>query len=228
MPTLQTSLVPMQHMDVLSIVERLLKLSIPNTYVWLWGFYLYFHLWLNFLAELTRFGDRQFYKDWWNARTIDRYWFVLRILYHSLYSLKALCCPPGEPGTCLCTTGSRATSVGLPSPPPPFRHFLTRLHPLDYPLIRKGVGKNTAVLLSFAFSAIFHELIISLPFGHVSFHAFFGMLAQAPLIALTKLIDRRFDNAFVGNAIFWCLFCVVGQPMGIIMYYYDIWKFSAQ
>lgn len=73
-PTLETSVVPMQHMDVLSIIERLLKLSIPNTYVWLWGFYLYFHLWLNFLAEITRFGDRQFYKDWWNARTIDRYW----------------------------------------------------------------------------------------------------------------------------------------------------------
>ena len=69
-PTLAASVVPMQHMDVLSIVERLLKLSIPNTYVWLWGFYLFFHLWLNVLAEFTRFGDREFYKDWWNARTI--------------------------------------------------------------------------------------------------------------------------------------------------------------
>jgi diacylglycerol O-acyltransferase-1 len=67
-PTLETSVVPMQHMDVLSIVERLLKLSIPNTYVWLWSFYWFFHLRMNLLAELTRFGDREFYKDWWNAR----------------------------------------------------------------------------------------------------------------------------------------------------------------
>lgn len=67
-PTLENSLVAMQHMDVLSIVERLLKLSIPNTYVWLWSFYWFFHLWMNLLAELTRFGDREFYKDWWNAR----------------------------------------------------------------------------------------------------------------------------------------------------------------
>ena len=73
-PTLETSLVPMQDMDILSIFDRLLKLSIPNTYVWLCGFYWFFHLWMNLLAELTRFGDRQFYKDWWNARTIDRYW----------------------------------------------------------------------------------------------------------------------------------------------------------
>lgn len=26
---------------------------------------------LNILAELLRFGDREFYKDWWNAKTID-------------------------------------------------------------------------------------------------------------------------------------------------------------
>jgi hypothetical protein len=51
-----------------------------------------------------------------------------------------------------------------------------------------------------------------------------SQVAQVPLIALTKYIDRRFDNAFVGNALFWCIFCVVGQPMGIMMYYYDLSK----
>ena len=61
----------------------------------------------------------------------------------------------------------------------------------DYPLLRAGAPKNFAVLLSFLFSAVFHELIISLPFRHISFHAFFGMLAQAPLIFITKQIDRR-------------------------------------
>jgi len=29
---------------------------------------------LNILAEILRFGDREFYKDWWNAKTIDEYW----------------------------------------------------------------------------------------------------------------------------------------------------------
>eukprot|EP00981_Chlorochromonas_danica_P016175 scaffold15944_cov248-Ochromonas_danica.AAC.9 len=73
-PTLEGVVAPMESGNVLLIIERLLMLSIPNTYVWLLVFYLYFHVWLNLLAELTRFGDRLFYKDWWNAKTIDRYW----------------------------------------------------------------------------------------------------------------------------------------------------------
>ena len=28
-------------------------------------FYLYFHSYLNFVGELLRFGDRQFYRDWY-------------------------------------------------------------------------------------------------------------------------------------------------------------------
>ena len=52
------------------------------------------------------------------------------------------------------------------------------------------------------------------------------MMAQAPLISITKWIDKYFDNAFLGNIIFWCLFCVIGQPMGIVMVYYDLWNHS--
>lgn len=81
-PTLEASVMPMESGDILAVMERLLRLSIPNTYVWLLGFYFYFHLWLNLLAELTRFGDRVFYKDWWNARTIDRYWRLWNMPVH--------------------------------------------------------------------------------------------------------------------------------------------------
>jgi len=85
-PTLETVLQPMEERDVLMIIERLLKLSIPNTYVWLLGFYFFFHLWLNFLAEITRFGDRLFYKEWWNARTIDEYWYDLFLCFSFSFS----------------------------------------------------------------------------------------------------------------------------------------------
>lgn len=34
-------------------VERLLKLAVPNTYFWLLGFYAFFHLTLNLLAEVS-------------------------------------------------------------------------------------------------------------------------------------------------------------------------------
>lgn len=60
--------------NFLYAVERVLKLSVPTLYVWLCMFYCFFHLWLNILAELLCFGDREFYKDWWNATTVDEYW----------------------------------------------------------------------------------------------------------------------------------------------------------
>ena len=66
-PHLESIVTPMADRNVLRIVEKVLKLSIPNTYIWLLVFYFYFHLWLNLLAELTRFGDRQFYKEWYEA-----------------------------------------------------------------------------------------------------------------------------------------------------------------
>ena len=52
------------RLDPLRIVEQLLFLAMPVTYIWLLMFYLLFHLFLNFLAECLRFGDRVFYKDW--------------------------------------------------------------------------------------------------------------------------------------------------------------------
>ncbi|VFQ68126.1 unnamed protein product [Cuscuta campestris] len=72
-PTVRNSQHPLKG-NLLYAIERVLKLSVPTLYVWLCLFYCFFHLWLNILAELLRFGDREFYKDWWNARTIDEYW----------------------------------------------------------------------------------------------------------------------------------------------------------
>eukprot|EP01041_Mallomonas_annulata_P004055 gene4055-8062_t len=164
----EQSIEPMRDRNIFGVINRLSKLCIPNTYVWLFGFYLFFHLWLNLLAELTRFGDRVFYKDWWNARTIDIYWRTWNL---------------------------------------PVHHWILR-H-LYYPLLRAGISKTTAVFIAFFFSAALHELVISTPFRRISFHAFLGMMAQAPLTYVTKHIDKIFDNALVGNVIFWILFCIV-------------------
>jgi len=184
-PNLIQSLDAMKNHNIIEIGLKLLKLSIPSTYVWLLSFYLFFHLWLNLLAEITRFGDRVFYKDWWNARSIETYW--------RLWNL-------------------------------PVHHWMLR-H-LYYPIIRRRVPKWIATLIVFTFSAAFHEIVISTPFRYFAFHAFFGMLLQVPLVMITKMIDRRFDNPLIGNVIFWLSFCIIGQPMGVLMYYYDIWKIS--
>ncbi|XP_043703493.1 diacylglycerol O-acyltransferase 1A-like [Telopea speciosissima] len=68
--------------NLLYAIERVLKLSVPTLYVWLCMFYCFFHLWLNILAELLCFGDREFYKDWWNAKTIEEYWRMWNMSVH--------------------------------------------------------------------------------------------------------------------------------------------------
>ncbi|XP_072999250.1 diacylglycerol O-acyltransferase 1-2 isoform X2 [Typha latifolia] len=68
--------------NLLNAIERVLKLSVPTLYVWLCMFYCFFHLWLNILAELLRFGDREFYKDWWNAKTVEEYWRMWNMPVH--------------------------------------------------------------------------------------------------------------------------------------------------
>ena len=57
---------------MLYLPQRILKLAVPNLFVWILGFYAFFHLYLNILAELLRFDDRLFYKDWWNCTTVVR------------------------------------------------------------------------------------------------------------------------------------------------------------
>ena len=61
-PTIANSIVPLAELNWARIVERMLKLSIPTFYGWVIIFYALFHVWLNILAEITYFGDREFYK----------------------------------------------------------------------------------------------------------------------------------------------------------------------
>jgi hypothetical protein len=89
-PILENAVMDMKEANIMGIIFRLLKLSIPSTYVWLLSFYIYFHLWLNLLAEITRFGDREFYRDWWNSRTIDGYWRLWNLPVHH-WMLRHLC-----------------------------------------------------------------------------------------------------------------------------------------
>lgn len=64
-PILRNSQTPFRETNILKIMERLLKLAVPNHIIWLMGFYCFFHSYLNVLAEILRFGDREFYRDWW-------------------------------------------------------------------------------------------------------------------------------------------------------------------
>lgn len=70
-----------------------MKLAIPNTYCWILFFFMYFHCFLNILAELIYYADREFYKDWWNCKDMGEYWrlwnlpvhnFMIRHIYNPL------------------------------------------------------------------------------------------------------------------------------------------------
>ncbi|PHH64687.1 hypothetical protein CDD81_4128 [Ophiocordyceps australis] len=73
-PVLRNSLDKIASLDLPSILERLLKLSTISLVIWLAGFFALFQSFLNALAELLRFGDREFYHDWWNSESLGSYW----------------------------------------------------------------------------------------------------------------------------------------------------------
>lgn len=81
-PTVNNSMLPFRQMQFSHMLERLLKLAIPNHVIWLFWFYLFFHSTLNIAAELTRFADREFYRDWWNSESITYFWSNWNIPVH--------------------------------------------------------------------------------------------------------------------------------------------------
>eukprot|EP01113_Clastostelium_recurvatum_P023965 TRINITY_DN2858_c0_g1_i2.p1 TRINITY_DN2858_c0_g1~~TRINITY_DN2858_c0_g1_i2.p1 ORF type:complete len:524 (+),score=73.50 TRINITY_DN2858_c0_g1_i2:230-1801(+) len=81
-PVLDTSVEALDNADVLGIIAAVLRLALPHIYVWLIFFYIFFHLWLNVLAEITRVGDRCYYRDWWNSTGLDYFWRTWNIPVH--------------------------------------------------------------------------------------------------------------------------------------------------
>jgi len=73
-PVLMNSLETMASLDVPMILERLMKLSTISLVIWLAGFFALFQSFLNALAEVMMFGDREFYSDWWNSPSLGAYW----------------------------------------------------------------------------------------------------------------------------------------------------------
>jgi len=157
-----------------------LKLCIANTYLWLLVFYFYFHLYLNFFAEILRFGDRVFYKDWWNSAEVSSYWRLWNMPVH-----------------------------------------LWLVRHVYFPCIRSKMNRTAATLFVFFISAVMHEMLVSVPFHMVRPWSFIGMMMQIPLVAVTKFLYRKFPGSSIGNMIFWLSFCVIGQPMAIMLYTVD-------
>ncbi|CAD7701516.1 unnamed protein product [Ostreobium quekettii] len=180
-PSIANSMRPRRDLQWLPLLERVLKLSVPVVYAWLCMFYVVFHLWLNILAEALRFGDREFYKDWWNATNLGDYWRQWNL---------------------------------------PVHNWLLRT--IYAPVRSCGATRLSATFVVFFVSAVAHELMVIVPLKMTRAfpHLFVGIMMQMPLIILTQWMQSKWGERW-GNITFWVSFCIVGQPICLLNYYYD-------
>ncbi|KKK18159.1 hypothetical protein ARAM_004527 [Aspergillus rambellii] len=180
-PLLRNATEKIATLHITSILERGLKLSTISLVIWLAGFYALFQSLLNGLAEVMRFGDREFYTDWWNSPSFGVYW---RSWNRPVYTFMK-------------------------------RHVYM-------PLVTRGWSSFAAGLVVFTVSAVLHEILVGVPTHNLIGVAFLAMLFQLPLIFLTAPCEK-FKNPLgkaIGNSIFWITFCVVGQPLGALLYFF--------
>ena len=180
-PLLQNSLTGISSLNYPDIIERLMKLSTISVFCWLCGFFALFQSYLNGLAEVMRFGDREFYGDWWNSSSIRSYW----------------------------------TSWNKPVFQFMKRHIYS-------PMVGHGVPPTVAQIVTFLFSGVLHELLVGVPTHNILGVAFAGMALQLPLIFMTDPLAkmRGINGKLIGNLTFWISFCLVGQPLAALLYFF--------
>ena len=76
--------------SVLGMIDNILKIASTSLYCWLLMFFAFFHAYLNLIAELLRFGDREFYQDWWNAKSLEHYWRLWNTPVHKWFKTTCL------------------------------------------------------------------------------------------------------------------------------------------
>ena len=68
--------------------------------------------------------------------------------------------------------------------------------------------------------------------SQVPAHAFRGyallaMFMQSPLMTVTDQLQRKFFEPYgyrtAGNTVFWCIFCIFGQPLIVLLCYWDFY-----
>ena len=96
----------------------------------------------------------------------------------------------------------------------PVHNWLTR-H-IYLPMIRRGFSKTASMFVVFILSAILHEYLVYGLIGYVSFIGFNAMAIQLPFIVIQEKY-KHILGGNVGNFFFWIVFCVLGQPAGIVM-----------
>ncbi|XP_063964451.1 sterol O-acyltransferase 1-like [Lytechinus pictus] len=71
--------------DLLSmkgLARAIFTCMLPATLMLLLAFFAILHSWFNAFAEMLRFADRQFYKDWWTCKNYSTYYRTWNIVVH--------------------------------------------------------------------------------------------------------------------------------------------------
>lgn len=58
-------------------------------------------------------------------------------------------------------------------------------------------------LIVFFVSAVFHEVLVGVPMHMVRLWAFWGLMAQIPLMIVSEWLKARFRSDRIGNVVFW-------------------------
>ncbi|TFK03560.1 lysosomal protective protein [Platysternon megacephalum] len=79
-----------QPFSIKTLVLSIFNATLPGTFLLLLSFFAFLHCWLNAFAEMLRFADRTFYKDWWNSTSFATYYRTWNVvvhdwLYHYVY-----------------------------------------------------------------------------------------------------------------------------------------------
>ncbi|XP_076966924.1 sterol O-acyltransferase 2 isoform X2 [Tamandua tetradactyla] len=70
-----------------ALLLSILHATLPGIFMLLLIFFAFLHCWLNAFAEMLRFGDRMFYRDWWNSTSFSNYYRTWNVVVHDwLYS----------------------------------------------------------------------------------------------------------------------------------------------
>ncbi|XP_053312204.1 sterol O-acyltransferase 2 [Spea bombifrons] len=65
-----------------TLVLSIFHATLPGTFLLLITFFAFLHCWLNAFAEMLRFADRMFYKDWWNSTSFSNYYRTWNVVVH--------------------------------------------------------------------------------------------------------------------------------------------------
>jgi sterol O-acyltransferase len=158
----------------LSMLDLYIRLMWPCVVCYMLIFFIIFEHILNLFAELSLFGDREFYQDWWNSDG------------HGDFSRK----------------WNRPVHLFL------YKHvYLECIQEFQ-------MSEKHAKYLTFIFSGLCHELIVSLICRKITPYLFGLMMFQIPLILFVKIVNQRDFGVYLfwtgivtGPALLLTLYC---------------------